>query len=105
MMSPPLPPSPPSGPPIGTLCSRLNEVQPDPPVPASTFTITRSTNIRNLPLHGRVSARKNMGQKSAVSREIFSVDQVADCIERPAHFLRRGAAVERAVQMGVKLPL
>src|SRR4051812_6167021 len=46
MMSPPLPPSPPSGPPMGTRCSRLNDVHPDPPVPASTRTVTRSTNIQ-----------------------------------------------------------
>src|SRR5687767_5414535 len=98
-MSPPRPPSPPSGPPIGTRCSRLNEVQPDPPVPASTFTITRSTNIGNLRLHGRVSASKNMGKKAAVSGEVVCIHQVVDGIERSAHFVRGRTAVERTVQV------
>ena len=44
MTSPPRPPSPPSGPPMGTNFSRRNELAPDPPVPASTRTTTRSMN-------------------------------------------------------------
>src|SRR5579863_762355 len=48
--SPPRPPSPPSGPPSGTRNSRRNDVHPDPPVPASIRTTTRSTNTALPPV-------------------------------------------------------
>src|SRR4051794_30468259 len=43
--SPPRPPSPPSGPPRGTWASRLNEMTPLPPAPASTWIFARSWSI------------------------------------------------------------
>src|SRR4051812_11251845 len=45
MMSPPLPPSPPSGPPLGTNFSRRKLTHPRPPSPAWAKTLIRSTNI------------------------------------------------------------
>src|SRR5665811_2405346 len=44
-MEPPRPPSPPSGPPLGTWASRRNVAAPSPPSPARTQTVTRSRNI------------------------------------------------------------
>src|SRR5207302_380508 len=45
MTSPPLPPSPPSGPPFGTNFSRRKLTHPRPPLPACAKTLIRSTNI------------------------------------------------------------
>src|SRR6266545_6149 len=45
---PPLPPSPPLGPPRGTNFSRRNARQPLPPPPATTWMSTSSTNIRTI---------------------------------------------------------
>src|SRR2546430_5066188 len=44
-MSPPRPPSPPSGPPLGTNFSRRKLTQPRPPFPACAKTLIRSTNM------------------------------------------------------------
>src|SRR5271169_5759699 len=44
-MSPPLPPSPPEGPPRGTNFSRLNAMQPFPPSPALTRIFASSMNM------------------------------------------------------------
>src|SRR5882762_3498920 len=46
MTSPPLPPSPPEGPPRGTYFSRRNAIQPLPPLPAFTRILASSMNIR-----------------------------------------------------------
>src|ERR1043166_94295 len=48
-MLPPRPPSPPSGPPLGTYLKRAKEQAPEPPVPATTRTITRSTKLTAPP--------------------------------------------------------
>src|SRR5215470_9151766 len=45
-MLPPLPPSPPEGPPRGTYFSRRNATQPLPPSPAFTKILASSTNTR-----------------------------------------------------------
>src|SRR5512135_3712246 len=45
MTCPPLPPSPPSGPPLGTNFSRRKLTQPLPPSPALTWIWASSTNI------------------------------------------------------------
>ena len=45
----PLPPFPPSGPPIGTNFSLRKEVHPIPPSPAINLTLTSSTNILSSP--------------------------------------------------------
>src|SRR5437764_8053556 len=44
-MSPPLPPSPPEGPPRGTYFSRRNAMQPLPPSPALTRILASSINM------------------------------------------------------------
>src|SRR5690348_5807700 len=46
--SPPLPPSPPEGPPRGTNFSRRKAMQPLPPSPALTRILASSTNIKKL---------------------------------------------------------
>src|SRR6266540_2674111 len=94
--SPPRPPSPPSGPPIGTRYSRRNDVHPDPPVPASTRTTARSMNI---------AGSANALEKQLVRRELTGGKQVGKTVERAFHFFPRGAGVESAVQMGMKLAL
>src|SRR5438309_2334749 len=43
-MSPPLPPSPPSGPPLGVCASRRNDTDPAPPSPPRTLRRASSTN-------------------------------------------------------------
>src|SRR3954470_9681798 len=45
MTDAPLPPSPPSGPPLGTYFSRRNETHPFPPSPAFTWIVASSTNM------------------------------------------------------------
>src|SRR5258708_29318498 len=45
MMSPPFPPSPPSGPPLGTNFSRRKLTQPLPPSPALAWILIWSTNM------------------------------------------------------------
>src|SRR4029079_10479692 len=45
---PPWPPSPPLGPPRGTNFSRRNARHPRPPLPASTWMSTSSTNIQGI---------------------------------------------------------
>src|SRR5271156_3720908 len=50
--SPPLPPSPPDGPPRGTYFSRRKAMQPLPPSPAFTRIFASSINI-GLPYHSR----------------------------------------------------
>ena len=54
---PPSPPSPPSGPPRGTYFSRRKLTQPSPPLPASTSTVTLSTNMGE-----RVRVERSRGQ-------------------------------------------
>src|SRR5579872_897424 len=49
MTSPPLPPSPPDGPPCGTYFSRRKARQPFPPSPAFTRMMTSSINIEKPP--------------------------------------------------------
>src|SRR5437660_2556087 len=49
-MSPPLPPSPPEGPPRATNFSRRNAMQPFPPSPALTRIFASSMNMRPLTL-------------------------------------------------------
>src|SRR3954470_4577246 len=48
--SPPSPPLPPSGPPSGLNFSRWTEATPCPPLPAATWTVTRSTNAPTVVL-------------------------------------------------------
>src|SRR5689334_11565714 len=50
-MSPPLPPSPPEGPPRGTNFSRRKAMQPLPPSPAFTLIFASSINMRVLYLY------------------------------------------------------
>src|ERR1700759_2773521 len=95
-MSPPRPPSPPSGPPMGTNFSRRNETMPEPPSPAFTFTTTRSMNIL-FPLH---SCPEHADCLVAVVP-----DDVRKCVNCGGPRLRRGADVQRAVQMRMQLPL
>src|ERR1700694_4471937 len=60
MMSPPLPPSPPEGPPRGTNFSRRKARHPLPPSPAFTRILASSINIVVLGAHAK--------QKNASSR-------------------------------------
>src|SRR5580704_696906 len=56
-MSPPLPPSPPSGPPRSTYFSRRNETHPFPPSPALTRILTLSTNMADTLPYATQSAK------------------------------------------------
>ena len=51
IMFAPRPPLPPKGPPSGMYFSLLKAVHPSPPLPALTFIITSSTNIKHASLH------------------------------------------------------
>src|SRR4051812_31120591 len=63
-MSPPLPPSPPSGPPRGTCASRRNEMLPAPPSPAFTFSCASSTNsLTGEPRYGGVRRTRQPGRR------------------------------------------
>src|SRR6266542_3729565 len=94
--SPPPPPSPPSGPPIGTRYSRLNDVHPEPPVPASTWTTTRSMNI---------VGSAHACEKQLVRSEPVGWKMISQAVERALDFFPRRTRVECAVQMRVKLTL
>src|SRR5262249_52367851 len=56
--SPPRPPSPPDGPPLGTYFSRRNATQPLPPSPATTFTLHSSMNF--IALLGRTLTTRSL---------------------------------------------
>src|SRR5215218_3007525 len=101
MMSPPRPPSPPSGPPMGTNFSRRNELAPDPPVPASTRTTTRSMNTISEP-HAR-SLSQDSREQLMVPARVVGTEQVGDDVDGVQHFFRRGAGMTRPVQMRVQL--
>src|SRR5579863_3281182 len=60
--SPPLPPSPPEGPPRGTNFSRRKAMQPLPPSPAFTRILASSTNIgrSNQQLGTSLAVRQNL---------------------------------------------
>src|SRR5579885_2652887 len=62
MTSPPSPPSPPSGPPLGTYFSRRKLLQPEPPSPAFTYRVTRSTNAMfdSCPRPGRIASFRSL---------------------------------------------
>src|SRR5215216_1759567 len=87
MTSPPRPPSPPSGPPMGTNFSRRNELAPDPPVPASTFTTTRSMNISG-PLrtqHAAISLSLHPRPELPVATALVGREHVGDRLQRLVH--------------------
>src|SRR5688572_9805943 len=96
MMSPPRPPSPPSGPPIGTNFSRRNDVAPEPPVPAFTFTTTRSMNI-GCSLHAC--------PQHAMACRVVRRHEHADGAECFRDRCLRRTGVQRAMQVGVQLSL
>ena len=49
--------------------------------------------------------RENVGEQRAISREIVLVDEIRDRIEGRCNFLASRAAVQRSVQMRMKLAL
>src|SRR5687767_9481309 len=102
MTSPPRPPSPPSGPPIGTNFSRRNELAPEPPVPASTRTMTRSMNMltRRSPSSPDYSC-----EQLVIALRIVGTEEVGDGIDARANFGGRRSGVQRTVQMRVQLPV
>src|SRR5688572_28962069 len=105
MMSPPRPPSPPSGPPMGTRNSRRNEVHPDPPVPASILTITRSTNIDGLRRWWRMPLGDHPCEQRLIAVELLRPDHHLERSESSDHFGHRRSAVQSPVQMRMKLSL
>src|SRR5690349_17438145 len=64
-MLPPRPPSPPSGPPIGTYFARWNDAEPSPPLPARTSMRASSKNFMRCAVAGSSRAPK---RKSPVRR-------------------------------------
>src|SRR5215218_11262923 len=97
MMSPPRPPSPPSGPPMGTNFSRRNELAPDPPVPASTRTTTRSMNTINEP-HAR-SLAQHSREQLVIAAPVIGTEQVRDGVDGAHYFFGRRARMQRSVEV------
>src|SRR6516225_1660946 len=79
-MLPPLPPSPPEGPPRGTYFSRRKATQPLPPSPAFTKILASSTNTWESYLE---KSRRNAGLKALCSIRINEMF-LASCRERPS---------------------
>src|SRR5580698_1762383 len=85
--SPPLPPSPPEGPPRGTNFSRRKAMQPFPPSPAFTRIFTSSINIVRQQIDGRAGLVDAIPRKPASLQCIESnspsnllvVVQLSDC--------------------------
>src|SRR5689334_17718448 len=97
MTLPPRPPSPPSGPPIGTNFSRRKELIPDPPSPALVCTTTRSMNIVLLPFHTRPQEPHRSGTlRWKDRRERF------DCF---VNRVRGHTNIERSTKMRVQLTI
>src|SRR5579863_7272963 len=71
---PPSPPSPPSGPPRGTYFSRRKLRQPSPPLPACTWILTRSTNMR------RLIRREHVYPAAAAVEFDVTVDESKQCV-------------------------
>src|SRR3981081_1211562 len=74
MMSPPLPPSPPEGPPRGTNFSRRNAMQPLPPPPAITRILASSMNMTSLIMLAGLDEQteKPRPEDEAVGRRSFA---------------------------------
>src|SRR5215204_2694768 len=101
MMSPPRPPSPPSGPPMGTNFSRRNEVAPEPPVPASTRTTTRSMNTVSE-LRARSWGRHSREQL-VIAPSVVGSQQIGDGVDGVLHLRTGRAGVKGAVEVRVEL--
>src|SRR5215472_3992114 len=67
-MLPPLPPSPPDGPPRGTYFSRRKATHPLPPLPAFTKILASSTNKAKHPCQIRLPARAKSRKRFGTSR-------------------------------------
>src|SRR5579864_7657371 len=82
--SPPLPPSPPEGPPRGTNFSRRNAMQPFPPSPAFTLIFASSMNMNVQLSNGKTSARQQQGNASGQSadRKTDGPDLALDITDR-----------------------
>src|SRR5580698_8803780 len=72
-MSPPLPPSPPEGPPRGTNFSRRKAMQPLPPSPALTRIFASSINMDNQGTGSGVRDQSDRGSTSGVNFMLPSV--------------------------------
>src|SRR5438093_7894230 len=105
MTSPPRPPSPPSGPPMGTNFSRRNELAPDPPVPASTRTTTRSMNmyVRCMARLAGRSVCPHALPESLGTLHVVRRQHVAKLHQQRVELQRRRSGVERTVQVRVQL--
>src|SRR2546427_469794 len=66
-MLPPRPPSPPSGPPLGTYLKRANDDAPEPPVPATTRTTARSMKLTAPPRPRAVPPRPSPGARAGAA--------------------------------------
>src|SRR4051812_6104766 len=94
MTLPPRPPSPPSGPPIGTNFSRRKETMPDPPSPAFTWMRTRSMNVISYPVPEPLRTRHQRVRYDGNQRmQHVGHDSVGD------------TDIARAVQMRLELPV
>src|SRR5579859_1913526 len=89
-MSPPLPPSPPEGPPRGTNFSRRNAMHPLPPSPALTLIFASSINMLVLSIHhqGRVARMSNGRRLPAFQRDLLESRDPAT-LKLGAYRLRR----------------
>src|SRR5215472_16905135 len=67
-MLPPLPPSPPDGPPRGTYFSRRKATHPLPPLPAFTKILASSTNKAKHPCQIRLPGRAKTQKRFCTSR-------------------------------------
>ena len=76
-MSPPFPPSPPSGPPCGIYFSLRKAVQPAPPFPERTWIFTESTNFMKYTSESENFFRNNLD-------EILSVKELDGVYIGPA---------------------
>src|SRR5271167_1265837 len=76
-MSPPLPPSPPDGPPRGTYFSLRNAIQPLPPSPPFTRIVASSTNIdsHREKISPKDTLRRIGKTKSQDARELSRLSQ------------------------------
>src|SRR5579871_5754950 len=90
--SPPLPPSPPEGPPRGTNFSRRNAMQPLPPPPAFTLIFASSMNMNAQLSNGKTSARQQQGNASGqnADRKTDGPDCAFDIADHQVFEIGRG---------------